>query len=181
MIEQFVIIQMLFTEWSIRSITHTRLIKRCPYAFLVLRNEATRPFDPLLVVNGFLPNQRIIEGNGLRHILQQLFPGEIVRPRVSVGVKPKRILRQKRRLILLVILIPNRDERIEEAVALVDPVVLLVRRDLDKLHLRIEHGAHVPDNLQLLLARKIVADVAVVDAGATMRRFHRNRPTAGRW
>lgn len=66
---------------------------------------------------------------------------------------------------MLAFLVPNRDERIEEAVALVDPVVLLVRRDLDEVHLRIEHGAHLPNDLQLLLARKVVADVAVVDAG----------------
>lgn len=59
--------------------------------------------------------------------------------------------------------------KFEQLAALVEPVAVFVGGDGDPLHQRIADVAHIADDVQLLFARKVVADVVVVDAGRFVR------------
>lgn len=122
---------------------------------------------------------RVIKLNHAPDVFLEFIKRETVKPSITRGFQSTRIDEENGlRLSIIFLLGFHRYQGIEKPVALVDPVVLLVRRDFDELHLRIEHGAHILDDLQLLLAREVIPDVAVVDARFLLRllaRAHEER------
>ena len=91
---------------------------------------------------------------------------KIVAPCVTTCCQSSRIIRHKEGLfIILVVLVPKRDETSENIIALIEPVALCVGAELRPAHGRIEDAALFGNDGKFFFPAQIIADVMILDKG----------------
>ena len=123
------------------------------------------------IVSALTPVQNRIEI--FPHHLSGVIAAIIAREAIDIGIAPGLVTvaeQSKDRVIHpagLGLLRPHRIKRLEGLVALADPVVMAVRRDLLPV-VDAADRAPLAQHFELAFAREVVADIAIVDAAATV-------------
>lgn len=91
---------------------------------------------------------------------------KIITPCITLGFQPIGIIRHKEGLfIILVVLVPKRNEAAENVIALIEPVAMHVGAEMRPAHGRIENAALFGNDGKFFFPAQIIADVVILDEG----------------